>query len=294
MIESYRSSVNRWECDENDHLNVRFYVEKHMQTVVSGLAQSGYGMSGDDPMGGGQFAQRINNSVTTQHLRFVRESRLSAPLTGSVARLASEDPDVLKVLSELRHSVSGELLCSCVTTMHTNSWQLGELEEVICPDHAGSRGVPDADLAYVALTAEQRSSCGFKRIGMGVVQPGECGGDGRQLVAGVMGRISDSMPHLWGALRGSLEADEGGAVLEYRLRYHQALRLGEVLRVESGLMEVGSKLQRFAHLVLRATDGALMASAEAVGVRMDLVTRRAKTIEQKDRDAMSGYLLRQP
>ena len=34
---TYRGSVNRWECDENDHLNVRFCEQKLYQTLLSGL-----------------------------------------------------------------------------------------------------------------------------------------------------------------------------------------------------------------------------------------------------------------
>ena len=34
---TYRGSVNRWECDENDHMNVRYCVEKLYETFVAGL-----------------------------------------------------------------------------------------------------------------------------------------------------------------------------------------------------------------------------------------------------------------
>ena len=36
---TYRGSVNRWECDENDHLNVRFCEQKLYQTLLSGLLE---------------------------------------------------------------------------------------------------------------------------------------------------------------------------------------------------------------------------------------------------------------
>jgi len=266
LIESYRSSVNRWECDENDHLNVRFYVDKHMQTIIAGLANAGFASSSSDTEGAvpGAFAQLVNASVRSQHLRFVRESRLSAPITGSLALVAgasvdtpdSAAPHKLNVLSELRHSSSGELLCSCITSIDALSWNLGALPKVDVPEDAGSRGVPDSDIPFASLSAIERAQSGFKNIGMGVVQAAECGSDGHLLIPAVMGRISDSMPHLWGLLRGSPSADkgsadegdaeEGGAVLEYRLRYHRSLRQGELFRVESGLMAVGTKRVRCA------------------------------------------------
>ncbi|GIS19885.1 MAG: hypothetical protein CM15mP120_18010 [Pseudomonadota bacterium] len=38
MLLSYRGSVNRWECDENDHLNVRFCEQKLWQTLAGGCS----------------------------------------------------------------------------------------------------------------------------------------------------------------------------------------------------------------------------------------------------------------
>lgn len=38
----FRGSVNRWECDENDHLNVRFFVEKHWQSLCAAARLSAY------------------------------------------------------------------------------------------------------------------------------------------------------------------------------------------------------------------------------------------------------------
>ena len=97
-----------------------------------------------------------------------------------------------------------------------------------------------------------------------------------------MGRLSDSMPHLWAMLRGPAEARaplEGGAVLEYRLHYHARLRAGDGFAVHSGVAEVGAKVQQFVHLILDDAGG-LAATAQAAGVRMNLETRRAMTLEE--------------
>ena len=59
---TYRGSVNRWECDENDHLNVRFCEEKLWQTLVSGLLQLGAITEGD--------VDELPARIACQHLRF--------------------------------------------------------------------------------------------------------------------------------------------------------------------------------------------------------------------------------
>ena len=37
LVPCYRGSVNAWECDENDHLNVRFYLAKTNQGLPFAL-----------------------------------------------------------------------------------------------------------------------------------------------------------------------------------------------------------------------------------------------------------------
>ena len=67
-----------------------------------------------------------------------------------------------------------------------------------------------------------------------------------------MGVISDGMPHLWGKLlAGSFtqETPEGGAVLEFRIRYHQPLILGARYSIQSGLLHFGAKVYNFAHMI---------------------------------------------
>ena len=74
MLLSYQGSVNRWECDENDHMNVRFYVRKLSETLFNGLLELGLSNSGgfDDVVGG----------LSSQHFRFLKEARLALPLAG--------------------------------------------------------------------------------------------------------------------------------------------------------------------------------------------------------------------
>ena len=272
LVLSYRGSVNSWECDENDHLNVRFYVEKHWQTLVSGLPELALtpSKSGED----------LIPQVAVQHIRFLQESRLAAPLSGYVGVVAVGAGHV-DVLTELRQSFTDEPLSACV---HRLSGIQCAAPRHTLPSHAAPRGVADEDIPHTSLPMSAVEDFAFHTIGMGVIGADECTPQGLLGIHHYMGRISDSMPHLWGLLRaerGELNAGEGGAVLEYRLRYHQPLRLGQRFCVRSGVSSVSAKVQLFSHLIFNQDSGELCTSAQAAGVRMDLVERRAKVLSEE-------------
>lgn len=271
----YRGSVNRWECDENDHLNVRFFVARHMQCLEAGIGQLGQSMS------------NMAGQVDVQHIRFLAEARIATPLSGYFGLFVSGG-EVL-VVTKLRQSFSQVLLCSCVHRLRPDiSEQMLRLMAGksnffldALPDNTGSRGVADEDSPYASLTLEEAGAFGFREIGKGVVQPSEVNAEGVSLRETIMGRISDAMPHLWGILDeggGLLAPDEGGAVLEYRLHYHTPLQVGDILQVMSGIRTAGEKVQKFVHLLYNASDDRLAVSAEATGVRLDLVARKAKSL----------------
>lgn len=302
---TFRGSVNNWECDENNHLNVRFHVEKHWQTLCGGLAILGV----EPPTTGATLVQQ----VAVQHIRFLSEARLAAPLSGYIGVVADAGGH-LGVLTELRDSFTGGPVSACV---HRLAGAAGEVTDAL-PPHAAPRGVSDADLPYWRLPLDEVADYGFKVIGMGFVLASEClpgevvaHGSHRQetvdeaveairdgsrimQIHNYMARLSDGMPHLWGALTPQSDTpdeQEGGAVLEYRLRYHRPLRLGDRFVVNSGVCAVSDKIQQFAHLLFDAADGSICMSAEAVGVRMDLLARKAKTLSADRQTFMRGQLI---
>jgi len=279
---SYRGSVNSWECDENDHLNVRFYVEKHCQTLCGGASALGLFVSAQ--------AQDVLGSVTVQHIRFLQESRLAAPLSGYVGVIAV-NAEFTDVLTELRQSYTGEVLCTCI---HRLAGVGGKVSATL-EDYAAPKGVEDSDLRHTVLDLAAVPGYGFHPIGMGVMQVGECDVQGVPLLHNYMGRISDSMPHLWGDLHGEtgmMDENEGGAILEYRLRYHRPLHLGRHFTLMSGVSAVGAKVQGFAHLMFETVTGDLCVSAEAAGVRLDLTERRAMVLSEEMQAGMRTRMIK--
>jgi len=274
VLLSYRGSVNRWECDENDHLNVRFCEEKLWQTLVGGLLELDL-ISATE-------VDDLPARITCQHLRFQQESRIATPISGFVSLLSTAVSKEFNVLAQLRHSVSGEPLCSALVAI--SGLAHGEAtvsEEEIT--HGLPRGI-DADSPYHVLNLAAALEKGFVVTGRGVIQPNECTTSGCLLPYNYMARTSDSMPNLWSHLAGDERVTdaEGGAVVEFRRHYHQPLREHQALVVVSGLLGAQGKIQRFGHLLFDARTQQCYASAQAVAVRMDLQARKAIALSEED------------
>jgi acyl-CoA thioester hydrolase len=287
MVAVYFGSVNRWECDENDHLNVRFYCQKMHQTLIAGLEDLNLRSSEDTG----------SPRLISQHMRFVAEARIAAPLTGLIG-LLEVNPQDFTVLTELRNTQTGQVQAAFIQRIQG----MLTLDHpcVALPDYARSRGLDPVTSPYADLTLTDAREAGFNTIGRGVVQADECDQNGHLLNHLYMGRVSDSMPNLWARFDGPTstpsrgDASEGGAVVEYRMTFHHPLRLGERFEVVSGVRALGDKTQHIAHQIYSLDSGHCVVTADAVAVTMDLIARRAISINPTRRTAMRQFLLAAP
>jgi acyl-CoA thioester hydrolase len=284
MILSFRSSVNSWECDENDHLNVRFYVAKHWQSLCAAAATLGL-KTVSDP-------DEYIGALRVQHIRFLQEARLATPLSGYVGIVESTQ-QYLDVLTEIRHSQTQQPLSTCIHRLQVEHPPVPELEPL--PEYAQPRGIPARDLSHSVLSLAQARKSGFFTVGMGLATSEDCTATQQLRVHHYMGRISDAMPHLWGQFvpdtPTSAEHEEGGAVLEYRMHYHRPLLLGDAFEIVSGVQDVSAKVQRFAHLMYHRVDGQICVSAQAAAVRMDLRARRAIALPEDRLALLRAHLI---
>ena len=164
---TYRGSVNRWECDENDHLNVRFCEQKLYQTLLSGLLEH-HCLTRED-------IGRLPAMILRQHIRFQAESRIAAPLGGYFSAVASDE---FQVLVELRNEATGAVACSMLCDMGTGdiAVRLKQLGSSLAPEdiaYAWPRGIT-ANVALHHLTPNQATELGFRTIGAGVLEGEEC------------------------------------------------------------------------------------------------------------------------
>jgi acyl-CoA thioester hydrolase len=160
LLPVFLGSVNRWECDENDHLNVRFYAQKMHQTLAAGLL--------DLALVTPEALDTTLQSLTAQHMRYLAEARVAAPLTGVIGLLETTDSS-FTVLTELRNTQSGKVQASFTQTFATVLAQPPTYRHKL-PDHAGSRGLTYRNSPYAHLTLDEAYERGFTTIGRGVIQ----------------------------------------------------------------------------------------------------------------------------
>ena len=267
MILTYRGSVNRWECDENDHMNVRFYMQRHFQALMG-------------------HPHPPEGDIEVQHIRFHRESRLAEPLSG-YAGIVRSDGQTTDYLTELKSERLRETVSTCIHKVTSP----GHETDTRLPEHAQPRGVADNEAPWFGMAPAELEEFGFNTVGMGRLLDAELNERGELAKYHYMGRLSDSMPHLWRLLERDSDDGKGGAVLEYRLGFHRSLQRNDRFRILSGISQAEGKLQHFVHFMFDQEDRLCM-TAQAVGVRLDLDTRRAMKLDEKELARLDGVLLK--
>ena len=289
-LEVWRGGVNTWECDEMGHLNVRFYVARQMEGLV--------GLAGAIGM---ETAFRPHASATLtirdQHIRFLREARPRAPLHMTVGVLEVGESDA-RVLQLLVHSLTGEIAASFNTLIEHATcpderpfpWPARMRERleglsVTAPERARPRSLT-LDPPSGAASLAEADKRGLIALGAGAIGPLDLDVFGRARAEVFIGRISDGVPAMSAAWRGSSAeerpANVGGAVLEYRIVHAAHPRAGDRFVIRTGLAGVDSRVQRIAHWVLDPATGRPWATAEAVAIALDLDARRAIPISEVD------------
>lgn len=280
MIVIGRGSVQQEECDVMGHMNVRHYVARACDALHWLLHEAGL-----PPSAGGY-------TLRDQHIRFLRELAPGAPFTlfGGVLEQRGK---LLRTLIEIRHSATGEPAATLVSDIEPEGRPHDiEALRVSLPDHAAPRGLsfdpprplPDRNTALAMGLVEGHR---------GIVRLEDCDAAGVMRPEGLIARVWDGIPNLRNGGRevGVKSEKIGGAALEYRLFHLKPLRVGQLVTVVSGLRALGSKTTTWTHLMHDGTTGEAVAAAEAVGVALDLVARRAVALSPERHAALSAMLI---
>jgi acyl-CoA thioester hydrolase len=289
LTPSFWGSVNTWECDENDHQNVRFFAHKINQALQAWIA---------DLTGAAGMTLQVPGAIRQQHIRFVREARAATPVRVDCGLLRHTDGE-LTALSIMYHNASNEPLAAFQTTLDTRDWPDAwrAPAPLTAPAFAQPRGIDPARLPPCPPNCGAALAVGYRIVGQGVIGADECDRTGAVLPHVYIGRVSDGMPNLWVFVNGDADAAAradgtlGGAALEYHLAIHAPLREGDVYTHLSGVRAIAAKTQTMSHIIINGRSGACAASATAVGVAMDLTTRRAVAIAPARRARLERLLL---
>ncbi len=299
LVPCHRGSVNAWECDENDHLNVRFYLAKTNQGLPFALEAIGLSPA--------ELRRRAARPVIkSQHVRFLREARPATPLT-VFAGLAAADGGEVIVYAETRHSLTGETLATVTSEVGFAGADGTPLaisapaaaQRCQLPEHGAPRGL-GGDAAALRPSYGKLEAMGFVEIGRGTISAQECDAFGEMEPYQYVGRMSDSVVNLLAHVQTPEELSrrahgvEGGALVELKIRFHAALRAGSLFSIRSGIAEVGRKTQHFVHLFFNEESRTCVATAEGIAVAMDLKTRRSIELPEARRRRIEARLLRLP
>lgn len=295
-LETYRGVCNAWECDENGHMNVRFYAQRASEGLI-GLAAAL-----QTPIA---FKARAGATLAPidQHIRFLKEARPGDPLTLYTGVL-SVGETTAKIYQELQHANGAPAATMTTLVAHIDPgsgrgfpWTHRTLEiatNLTCtpPAHGLPRSIDVTRMPGDATMAEA-DRLNVAIIGRGAILPTETDIFGRMRPEVVLGRISDSAPNLLASWRKEAAAEAGAgaenagaAVVEYRIVHRRWPRAGDGFVVRSAVTDVQHKTMHITHWMLDPVSGEAWASAEVVALTFDLKTRKAIAPSDRARAAL--------
>ncbi|HQP68397.1 MAG TPA: thioesterase family protein [Quisquiliibacterium sp.] len=294
MIDIGMGSVQISECDQMGHLNVRYYVARADEALANLAHALGMGPRA-------LRAQGLRLGVLDHHIRFIGELHVGAPFRFRGGVLG-RDADTLVVLQEMRNTATDALAA-------TFRVEVG-LFDVASGERRPLPALPGADALHMELPAhaapkglnlttprarphwDEAERLGLEQGHVGAVSARECDRDGWLTTDGIIARVWDGASNLpWRRPPpGPQTVKIGGAALEYRLHYHATPRAGDLITVRSGLREIGTKTTVATNWLFDRESGLACATAELVGVRFDLSTRKALEIDDETRARMMPYV----
>jgi len=261
--ETHLSTVEAWECDDNDHLNIQFYFERFAMAEAHAVLALGGAVPAAAPL--------------SRHVRFHSELR-----GGDLVRIASEvawADGRLGVLHRMTDPADGRLAATAVD-LYDAPGRGGELDEVAGPRSLDAGPTPFADV----------SGPGRKVTGRWVVQPSECVAAGGLSDRGLVALISRANAQFWNGSpcgRDFMAARNWGrAVVEMKLTVGTRPAAGTPILVASSPIQALRSAVALRHAFVDAASGAVLAMVDGSSVIFDRVARKA----QKLPDAMREWL----
>jgi acyl-CoA thioester hydrolase len=236
--------------------------------------------------------------ITGQHIRFVQEARIAAPLRVECGLIAASE-GCWEVLSLMQHNLTDAPVAGFITRLQGPALPAKvSSEPAAVPDWAAARGLVPEDPFPLPVSPAAAEAAGFRMMGRGRIAAAECDHSGAVLPETYIGRISDGMPNLWAFTTDAAEQEQrqtgalGGAALEYQLDIIRPLRCDDVFRHLSGIRDIGNKTQHMVHLLVNESADEIAVRAEAIGVGMDLNTRKAVPISEVRRAQLEALRVR--
>ncbi len=269
-LETQRSFVNSWECDENAHMNIQFYWKRFGDAA--------------------QIFFHLNTSHlqswVDRHVRYHSELMMGSNTIVRSARTFQEN----KVVHHLINGDTGDLSATAIDLYPAAlAGAAPALNQI--PADSEARSLPHAPLLPFDTQATIRNGSGLVSLRC-VVAPMECDAQGVLLDQYHVARFSDAASHLWqhlGVSRQWLRQSNLGTVaVEMKASRHDEARVGVMLEVVTWVEEIRAKTLTFRHQVSDMATGRPLYSGAVTALLMDLKTRKAVELPDIMRQPTTG------
>lgn len=280
------SFVNRWECDENDHLNVQYYFSRFEEAdrqfrLLSGLSETLVG------------ARRV------RHVRYHSELRTGDLITVQ-SSIAFDGPHMLTVIHEMRDGATGALAATALDGYEPSANSAKTLRQrfksfqTSMIAEAAPKGIP-AGPANARTTLAGLEAKGARIIYRGTVLPRDIGTDGKADDRYALSCCTDGVAHVWQRTPMThaylTENGYGRVAVEMKLTWATPLKSGDMMIVVSGFTGVGAKTFSMRHHLFESRTSRLAATLDVVALTMDLEERVAVELPTEAHQAINKMLI---
>jgi acyl-CoA thioesterase FadM len=288
-IDTYRGTVHRWEVDNVDHFTVAYYFERFEDATAALLHALGL-----DP---GSLARTGRACVTLDcHVRYLRELRMG-DILHIRSGVISADADSLLVGHEVIDSGDGTL---CTTVVQRMALAAMDSRAPLPLAHAqreaaASLLVEWTGSAPAETNIDATGADGFLETARDAIKPRELDATGVAGFAAYIHRFSAANGHVlaaFGVTPDYLKTERRGfSTFEFNLRFGDALRAGDLVRVQSALVHVGNSSMRILHRMTKVGASRPAATLEQAGVHLDMVARRPTPLPDELRGRAKALLV---
>jgi acyl-CoA thioesterase FadM len=267
FVETYRGVVYRWELDHNDHFTVAYYFQRFGDAGRAALESFGL-----EPA---RFA------TAEVYVRYLRELR-AGDLMHVESAVIGVDDEGFTAGHKLFNSETGDV---AATVEHRFVGKAGAVRPVAWDGAARARRPRPVSLD------------GFAEAARDVVKPPDIDETGRLALPAYIHRFSAANGHAaarFGMTPGYMrDARRGFSTFEFLLALGSPdVRAGDVVRVRSALVHVGSSSMRLYHRMTNERTGDEIATLEQSGVHLDMDARRSTPLPDDIRTRALAALVR--
>jgi acyl-CoA thioester hydrolase len=286
-IESCRGSVPAWEVDHVGHFTVAYYHQR--------IEDAGFAVLETLELGPTYTRAEGRGCVTTGcYVRYLHELRGGDIYHVQSGVLAIEE-SALVLGHRLFDSASGAL-CTTVEqrVAHVDTSTGSSIAIAAALRRAAEAHRVDWPEPPPEQRPQPRGDEGFVDGALDTVKPSEMNVLGRSALSHYIHRFSASGGHLlatFGMTPAYMRTEERGlSTFEFQLAISGPLRPGDLVRVQSALVHVGSSSLRLFHRMRNARTGESLATLEQSGVHLDREARRSAPLPEALREKARAML----